>query len=277
MNKQDKPYAGIPISIALSGSGFLYPAHVGALVALNELGFDIMEIAGTSGGAIVGGLYAASKDLDWLTHIALHKDFSSFMSFNYLRLLFQYGLCPGHKVFDFLHSGTKGITFRDLELDLKIIATDTVKQNAFVFSKKTTPNLPVALAQRASSSVPIIFSPVKLDGKVLVDGGLSNDIPGTYLKGDNIRIAIDIDEISTGKHKTKGWVAYGANLINSMLASSNRANDKLLASNFVRLISVTINNLSFLDNNLSAANKRYLFGLGRSAVHSYFFNKELKP
>ena len=71
-----------PIRVALSGSGFKFPAHVGALHAIRDAGYEVIEIAGTSGGSIVASLAAVGMDLDIMKALTLTRDWADMLTFS---------------------------------------------------------------------------------------------------------------------------------------------------------------------------------------------------
>lgn len=97
-------------------------------------------------------------------------------------------LCTGNALQAFLEQSTHGKTFVDSAIDLKIIAADLLTEREFLFSRQTTPNVPIAMAARASASIPIVFPPVACAGALLVDGAHATTcrratLPSTTCRG----------------------------------------------------------------------------------------------
>jgi NTE family protein len=107
----------IPIRIALSGSGFRLPAHVGALKAVLDADYKPVEISATSGGAIVASFYAAGISLTDMQELALTMDWSPMMRFSPWTLLTKQALCDGDALLDLLTKHTEGKTFAALGAD----------------------------------------------------------------------------------------------------------------------------------------------------------------
>jgi NTE family protein len=207
------------IGLVLSGGGARGAAHVGVLKVLEELRIPVDVISGTSMGSIVGGLYSsgmkahdierALSDMDWglaLTDVPSRE----YQSYNRRRQQdlfttnFNLGFKDGHiqlppgAIFgqnidlalqrltnDVVHIAD----FDHLMIPFRAVATDLAKGEVVVLGSGS-----LALAMRASMSVPSLFSPVKLDGRLLVDGGVTNNLPVDIARemGADILIVIDI-------------------------------------------------------------------------------------
>lgn len=206
------------IGIALSGGGARGIAHVGVLKALEELRVPIDYIAGTSMGSIVGGLYASGlspqtlrrvlDETDWESIFNLKTDRNqlSYREKQNQRRLFQMeigldknyslstsaGLVGGQNLFLALKRLTKGIytdDFSKLPIPFKAVAVDINTAENYLLEKGD-----LALALRASMAVPFAFAPVKIDGHLLVDGGILNNLPVDVVRamGADIVIAVNI-------------------------------------------------------------------------------------
>ena len=191
------------IGLALGGGGARGFAHIPILEVFDELGVKPACITGTSVGAILGALYAsgrgAAKIVEMLRRLVAPKngDKESFWHHELLRGLslidphFSFrskGLIKGEKFLASLYEPMKASTFQELEIPLKIVATDFWNHRQVVFESGEL--LP---AIRASMAIPYIFTPVIIGGRVLVDGGLVNNVPHDLLDpACDIRIAVDI-------------------------------------------------------------------------------------
>ncbi len=212
---QERPKIGL----VLSGGGARGGAHVGVLKALEELNVPIDYIAGTSMGAIIGGFYAAGyssdeleiimQEMDWSAALSDQPDrrdrtmrkkeleFESFIphriGFNKGSIQLPLGVIEGQHLDQIFHRilmPVRGIDdFDQLSIPFRAVATDLVTGKEVVLSSGS-----LADALRASMSVPGVFSPVRLNGRLLVDGGMSNNLPVSVVRemGADIVIAIDI-------------------------------------------------------------------------------------
>jgi len=207
------------IGLALSGGGARGMAHVGVLKALEELQIPIDYIAGTSMGSIVGGLYAsgvtakqlhhaAVEGINWQAILSTSEDLET-LSYrekqNRRRFLLNLemgigrghitvpsGWIGGHTLFLELKRFTNGIETKDfsqLPIPFKAVATDLKTAQPYLIEKGD-----LALALRASMAVPFLFSPVEIDGHVLVDGGILANLPVDVVRemGAEIIIAVNV-------------------------------------------------------------------------------------
>jgi NTE family protein len=202
------------IGLALGGGGAKGFAHIPILEVFDELGIKPHCITGTSIGSIMGALYACGYPaLDIVKMLGQLlapkrpsiKSASSFKEFfRVLDLIDPHislkpqGLLKGEKVLDYLYEQMKVSRFEELEIPLKVVATDFWRSEQVVFDSGDL--LP---AVRASMAIPYVFTPVQMDERILVDGGLANNVPHDLLpKNCDIRIAVDImGEHSTSKTK----------------------------------------------------------------------------
>ena len=203
------------IGLALGGGGAKGFAHIPILEVFDELGIKPYCITGTSIGAILGALYAAGhsgKEIaEMINQLLVAPQKSSLKdlfrtpdSFKFLDLIDPHfslkpkGLLKGEKLLGFLYEQMKVSTFEELEIPLKTVATDFWRKEQVVFDSGD-----LFPAVRASMALPYIFTPVTIGERVLVDGGLMNNVPHDLLCPKcNIRIAVDImGESSTPKDK----------------------------------------------------------------------------
>lgn len=179
---------GQKVALVLSGGGARGIAHIGAIEELEKNGFEITSIAGTSMGAVVGGVYASGKleaYKDWLYTLDKMK------LFNLLDFSFTTeGLVKGDKLF---HKMKEFISDQDIEnfdIPYAALAADIINKKEVVFTEGNVFN-----AIRASVAIPTVLTPVKTEHGLLVDGGVINNIPIEYVKrtpGD-ILIAVNVN------------------------------------------------------------------------------------
>lgn len=178
--------------LVLSGGGTRGFAHLGVIAALFEKGFRPDVISGTSVGAIVGAFIASGR-----TPAEIMKIFSKGWFFKYTTL---------HLPIDGLLrlNGLKGVLKReiqcnnieDLELPFFITVANLNKGRAEYLSSG-----PLGPALLASSSIPVLFSPVEIDGQLYVDGGLMDNIPVEPIKNDcKYIVSININPLNPRVH-----------------------------------------------------------------------------
>ena len=162
------------IGLALSGGGARGFAHVGVLKALLEEGCVIERISGTSAGAIVGALYGNGYSPDDIMDIFGKTKILSVLSLS-TRLG---GFLKHEKVEKFMKTHLTHDSFEGLRLPLTVNATDIEKGQIVYFDHG-----PLVRPLLASSCIPVLFEPVPFQGRLLVDGGILNNLPVEPLLG----------------------------------------------------------------------------------------------
>lgn len=163
--------AGKPtVSLVLGSGGARGLVHIGIIDALERAGYEVRSIAGTSMGALVGGIYAAGR-LDvytrWVTALT-RIDVVRLLDFAYDRK----GLFKGEKIINLLKDLIGDHEITRLPIAFTAVATDLKTQKEVWFNRG-----PLFEAIRASMAVPTIFTPYEYQGMQLVDGALVNPIP----------------------------------------------------------------------------------------------------
>ena len=207
------------IGLALSGGGARGAAHIGVLKVLEKHHIPVDFIAGTSMGSIVGGLYSSGMSpaeletlithIDWMDaftdriprgdrsfrrkrddDLYLVKNRPGISGFN---LKFPPGILDGWKIDLLLKKYTLPVIgirdFDDLNIPYRAVATDIATGGDVVIGRGD-----LALAMRASMSIPAVFAPRVIDGVLLVDGGASSNLPIDVVRrmGADVVIAVDI-------------------------------------------------------------------------------------
>ena len=205
------------VGLVLSGGGAMGIAHIGVIQAIEEAGIRINYITGTSMGSLIGGLYAIGYSSDQLAEIATSNNFTELFTekpdrryiSNYekisddrtiatfpiseKRIDLPVGIISGQNVYNYLSRLTQSVhginQFDDFEIPFASVATNLETGEAEVFRSGYLPD-----ALRASISIPSIFSPHEVDGKLYVDGGLVRNIPveDAIEMGADYTIAVDV-------------------------------------------------------------------------------------
>jgi NTE family protein len=161
------------VGVALSGGTAKCIAHIGVLEALEDAGVSVSCIAGTSGGAIIGVLYAAGFTIPELKALVRGIKWTNLARVSVPRL----GLLSNDVLKRFLAGLLGERTFDQLRIPTAVVATSLLTGDRAIF---TTGN--VALAAQASSAVPQLFAPVEVGGEMFVDGGLVEFLPLAALR-----------------------------------------------------------------------------------------------
>jgi len=177
------------IGLALGSGGPKGLSHIGIIKVLEKNNIPIDFIAGVSIGSVVGGFYAYTKNIEKIEEIALSNNWRHTLSLFFDPSLSQ-GLINGRKIKIFIENIIGKIHFKDLKIPFSVVTTDIKTGKAVIMDKGE-----VATAIRASSSIPLIFKPVKLGNSLLVDGGLSIPVPAGVVRGmgADIVIAVNLD------------------------------------------------------------------------------------
>ncbi|MFO1445787.1 patatin-like phospholipase family protein [Bacillus sp. Bva_UNVM-123] len=178
------------IGLALGSGGARGFAHLGAIKVLKEEGIPIDCIAGSSMGAMVGCFYGAGLDIERLYKLATAFKRKYYLDFTVPKM----GFIAGKRVKELIRIFTHGKNLEQLEIPVRVVATDLMTGEKIVFEKG-----PIADAVRASISIPGIFVPEKLNDRLLVDGGVVDRIPVSVVRemGADIIIAIDVSHVKT--------------------------------------------------------------------------------
>lgn len=184
------------IGLALGSGSARGLAHLGVIRALSDAGIEVDFIAGTSMGALIGAIHAAGK-LGELEATFQGFDWKKMVSF-FDVVLPKSGLLDGVKVSELVRAHVHTDAIEKLPKPFAAVATDIVSGEEVVIRRGD-----VIDAVRASISVPGIFTPVRSNGRILVDGGLTNPVPVSVARamGADIVIAVDLNrEIIAGKN-----------------------------------------------------------------------------
>ncbi|WHY02273.1 patatin-like phospholipase family protein [Neobacillus sp. DY30] len=176
------------IGLALGSGGARGFAHLGVIKVLKEAGIPIDLIAGSSMGALVGSFYGAGIEIDRLYKLSTAFKRKYFLDFTVPKM----GFIAGKRVKEFIKVFTHGKNIEELSIPIGIVATDLLTGEKVIFKQG-----PVAEAVRASISIPGIFVPEKYNGRILVDGGVSDRVPVSVVKemGADIVIAVDVSRV----------------------------------------------------------------------------------
>ena len=226
------------VGLVLSGGGAKGLAHIGVLKVIDSLNIKIDYIAGTSMGAIVGGLYASGYNANQLDSIfsnidvdALLQDYTpreakSFyekrndeiyaltLPFNKFKLGLPSGLSKGLYNFNLISLLTQHVSnvrdFNQLPIPFLCIATDAETGEKMVLDKGI-----LAQCMVASGALPTLYSPVEINGRLLIDGGVIDNYPVEELlaKGVDIVIGVDVQDGLKTRNELKG--------VTSLLAQIN--------------------------------------------------------
>ena len=221
----------LKVGVVLGGGGAKGASHIGVLKYIEEMGIPVDYVAGTSMGSIIGGFYAMGYTPDELTELISGMDWSEYIGNKINRsmmseemrqrnstLMLQVPFSdeslfdhdPNSKFISQLPSAyvnnsslvnlfndlcvgyQEEMDFNDLPIPFACVATDMITGKEVVLRSGSVPT-----AMRASMAIPGVFSPVTIDDKVLVDGGLVNNFPADVLREMGADIIIGVEVAST--------------------------------------------------------------------------------
>jgi len=170
------------------GGGVVYSiAGVGVACALVEAGIPVVAVAGTSGGALVGAAVAAGMRPWELREIGLDMDWSDLVRFTPGKM----GLLNGEPIASFVENTTGCRTFEELRMPFTAVATDLLRGEEIRFTTG-----PLGLAVQSSCAIPGLFQPVKSGEMLLVDGGISANLPAEALRAHRPAVSVAVDVLT---------------------------------------------------------------------------------
>jgi len=181
------------VHLVLASGGARGIAHIGVIEKLEEAGCEIVEIAGCSMGAVIGGLYAAGKLKEYKEWLLKLKRSDVFRQMDFT--LARHGFVKGEKIFSTIMEFIGPQKIENLKIPFTAVATDLNTGEEISFKEGD-----LYQAMRASVSIPGVFTPVQHEDKGnrwLVDGGVINPLPLNHVnaKEDHIVVAVDINAI----------------------------------------------------------------------------------
>ena len=264
------------IALVLSGGGARGLAHIGVIEELLKRNYEITSIAGTSMGALVGGVYAQGKLTefrDWMTTL------DQFEVFKLVDFTFSAaGLVKGERVLNTIKEFIPDTRIEDLSIPYSATAVDIIKHQEVVFRSGMLYD-----AIRASIAIPTVLTPVKKDGMVLVDGGVMNNVPISNVKrtdGDLLAVvhvsanvpvlkpALSKKEIKEKESAHKRWLAGFTDFLGN-------SKEKEHSLGFLSLIDNTLTTgmLRLAQLSIASGNPDILVEISRDTCGTYDFYK----
>lgn len=253
--------------------------YIGALKALEEKNINIKNYVGSSIGALFITFYALGYNVNELEKEADELDLSTlFHDFNF-NIVSDFAFSKGNIYLNWLREKIekkfygenykkekmKPVKFKDVDKNLYIIATDFENSEPFVFSKETTPDVEIALALRASSTMPALLPPLKFNNKKLIDGDILRGYPiidclsFLEIKKDEL-----IEFRITGGRKNK-FSKNPIKLVNSIVNIAAYAIDNWACETYKKeynIIQIDIEGVKFTDFKLSKNKKKQIYDIG---------------
>lgn len=229
------------VAVVLGGGGAKGVAHIGVLKVLEEAGIPIDIVAGTSMGAIIGGLYSIGYSPQMIDSMVVTQDWTMLLSDRVKRnsqsfpekeisgryiLSLPFGMAKkdriiggvirGQNLLNLFSDLTIGyhdsVDFNKLDKPFACVSVDMVNGKSYVFHHGSLP-----IAMRSSMAIPAVFTPIRLDSMVLVDGGLNDNFPVDVAKSLGAEIIIGVD-LGTSDLKKRDGLNNPADIIGQIIA-----------------------------------------------------------
>jgi len=224
------------IGVALGGGAARGIAHIGVLQALEEDGVNISYISGTSIGALVASYYAFGKSIEDIKAVGKELNFTSVIGLS----LHKKGLFSTRSMEKMIVKDLGDVNIEDAQIPLAICATDISTGEQVVLRQGN-----LAKAVCASTAIPGIFVPVEIEGRTLVDGGISENVPISLLEEMGAGFTIGINLNGHQEYPPpKDIIAIMSNAID--IAIDLRTRDQLKTADFA--LSLNLKSYSRMDN-----------------------------
>jgi NTE family protein len=212
------------IKLVLSGSGTLYPVHIGGILRLVEDNYEIIEVCGTSGGALVAAAlasgYKANKELVKIVKQTIPSK-HGLLDFSLISLLKDWGFIKGDKIEKMLSKYLVN-SLGDAKIPIHIVTVNLDRRVHKIFSSKNDPGMSMSKAVRASMSIPGVFAPVIINGERHVDGGISaNYFIDMFGEGEDV-VGLRFHSSAGEYKKIENVKDYVSATIETMLESNMR-------------------------------------------------------
>jgi len=264
------------VALVLSGGGARGLAHIGVIEELLKRKYEITSIAGTSMGALIGGVYAQGKLTEFRNWVTALDQFEVFKLVDFT--FSSAGLVKGEKVLNTIKEFIPDTQIENLPIPYSATAVDIIKHCEVVFRDGMLFD-----AIRASIAIPTVFTPIKKDGMVLVDGGVMNNVPISNVartEGDLlvvVHVNADIPFVSPvlSKKETKKKEKTHSKWLNSFAEFLNHSKEKEHSLGYLSLIDNTLTTgmLRLAQLSILNGNPDILVEVSRDTCGTYDFYK----
>lgn len=247
LTEGERPKPPYRLGVALSGGGARGFAHVGALKALEEAGMKPDVIAGVSAGAVAAVMYAAGVPLDEMLSLFTSTKFTDFARPS---LIHGDGMFSLMRFKQFIEEATGIDRLENLRIPTYVGVTDLDHGEPAEFHEG-----PLGERVVASCSIPIVFSPVEIDGIHYVDGGVLRNLPAWIIREKcETLIGINVSPLRTFEYK-KSLLDIGMRTYN-LMAKANQQQDMDICDHVI----ITPELIHYQVFNLKDIHKAYLSG-----------------
>ena len=208
----------VKIGLALGGGGARGFCHVGVLKILEKHNIKPYAIAGTSMGAVVGGIYASGADINEVAKFADELSMIKIADLNFFSM-YRHSLLKGDKVKKIISNMIRVKRVEDCPIKFTSVSFDLNSGKEIQFKSGDLSD-----AIYASMAVPALFRPLEKDGMRLVDGGVADNLPHKLLKkmGCNLIICVDATGEYDGHKYKKNAVSMVVNILNIVMRQQQK-------------------------------------------------------
>lgn len=266
LTEGERPKPPYRLGVALSGGGARGFAHVGALKALEEAGMKPDVIAGVSAGAVAAVMYAAGVPLDEMLSLFTSTRFTDFARPS---LIHGDGMFSLMRFKQFIEEATGIDRLENLRIPTYVGVTDLDHGEPAEFHEG-----PLGERVVASCSIPIVFSPVEIDGIHYVDGGVLRNLPAWIIREKcETLIGINVSPLRTFEYK-KSFLDIGMRTYN-LMAKANQQQDMDICDHVI----ITPELIHYQVFNLKDIHKAYLSGYAAAhrAIRQWLRAEEKNP
>lgn len=266
LTEGERPKPPYRLGVALSGGGARGFAHVGALKALEEAGMKPDVIAGVSAGAVAAVMYAAGVPLDEMLSLFTSTKFTDFARPS---LIHGDGMFSLMRFKQFIEEATGIDRLENLRIPTYVGVTDLDHGEPAEFHEG-----PLGERVVASCSIPIVFSPVEIDGIHYVDGGVLRNLPAWIIREKcETLIGINVSPLRTFEYK-KSFLDIGMRTYN-LMAKANQQQDMDICDHVI----ITPELIHYQVFNLKDIHKAYLSGYAAAhrAIRRWLRAEEKNP
>ena len=266
LTEGERPKPPYRLGVALSGGGARGFAHVGALKALEEAGMKPDVIAGVSAGAVAAVMYAAGVPLDEMLSLFTSTKFTDFARPS---LIHGDGMFSLMRFKQFIEEATGIDRLENLRIPTYVGVTDLDHGEPAEFHEG-----PLGERVVASCSIPIVFSPVEIDGIHYVDGGVLRNLPAWIIREKcETLIGINVSPLRTFEYR-KSFLDIGMRTYN-LMAKANQQQDMDICDHVI----ITPELIHYQVFNLKDIHKAYLSGYAAAhrAIRQWLRAEEKNP
>lgn len=264
-----------PVTLMLVGGGIRFPAFIGALQAIREIGMNVTKVMASSTASIVAALYAFGHSPAEIMEKALDLDTRQFRDVSLRSIISGYGLCCGQRLEEWVDDQLDSSVFSDrMNVPLEIVATDMLQYRPVTFTAERFPDLRVSAAAAASSLVPGVFGYRSLsyaDKKyALVDGSLMSGVVEGRLDRHQKVLVLKVMSKRTLKRNGSAGLSL-SRYFHEMLTFSLHAQEKefLKGGKWKDTIVIYCSEISPSTFSLSLNDRKFLYAQGYEQTRKY--------